>query len=69
MIRLKPTDRKTARLIRKFWNARLNMAEIPFLKKGLGMARNASTQLALHGTVRSGKEASQLIQYTILLTI
>jgi tetratricopeptide (TPR) repeat protein len=52
----------------KFWNARFNMAEIPFLKKDWTEARNRFEQLLSSGESDLAKEASQLIQYKILLT-
>src|SRR5882724_3413099 len=52
----------------KFWNARFNMAEIPFLKKDWAEARNRFEQLLSNGESDLAKEASQLIQYKILLT-
>jgi tetratricopeptide (TPR) repeat protein len=52
----------------KFWNARFNLAEIPFLKKDWAEARNRFEQLLSRGESDLAKEASQLIQYKILLT-
>jgi Flp pilus assembly protein TadD len=52
----------------KFWNARFNMAEIPFLKKDWAEARNRFEKLLSSGESDLAKEASQLIQYKILLT-
>src|SRR5215813_11947430 len=52
----------------KFWNARFNLAEIPFLKKDWAEARNRFEQLLSNGESDLAKEASQLIQYKILLT-
>jgi Flp pilus assembly protein TadD len=57
-----------ARIDPKFWNARFNMAEIPFLKKDWAEARNRFEQLLSSGESDLAKEASQLIQYKILLT-
>jgi Flp pilus assembly protein TadD len=57
-----------ARIDPKFWNARFNMAEIPFLKKDWPEARNRFEQLLSNGESDLAKEASQLIQYKILLT-
>jgi tetratricopeptide (TPR) repeat protein len=57
-----------ARIDPKFWNARFNMAEIPFLKKDWTEARNRFEQLLSSGESDLAKEASQLIQYKILLT-
>src|ERR1044071_3355183 len=52
----------------KFWNARFNLAEIPFLRKDWGEARKRFEQLLSSGESDLAKEASQLIQYKILLT-
>ena len=57
-----------SRIDPKFWNARFNMAEIPFLKKDWAEARNRFEQLLSNGESDLAKEASQLIQYKILLT-
>src|SRR5882762_6498148 len=57
-----------ARIDPKFWNARFNMAEIPFLKKDWPEARKRFEQLLSTGQSDLAKEASQLIQYKILLT-
>src|SRR5437763_1166077 len=57
-----------ARIDPKFWNARFNLAEIPFLKKDWTEARNRFEQLLSNGESDLAKEASQLIQYKILLT-
>ena len=57
-----------ARIDPKFWNARFNMAEIPFLKKDWAEARKRFEQLLSTGQSDLAKEASQLIQYKILLT-
>jgi tetratricopeptide (TPR) repeat protein len=57
-----------SRIDPKFWNARFNMAEIPFLKKDWAEARNRFEQLLSTGESDLAKEASQLIQYKILLT-
>jgi tetratricopeptide (TPR) repeat protein len=57
-----------ARIDSKFWNARFNLAEIPFLKKDWAEARNRFEQLLSSGESDLAKEASQLIQYKILLT-
>jgi Flp pilus assembly protein TadD len=57
-----------SRIDPKFWNARFNMAEIPFLKKDWPEARNRFEQLLSNGESDLAKEASQLIQYKILLT-
>src|SRR5438105_5873663 len=57
-----------ARIDPKFWNARFNLAEIPFLKKDWAEARKRFEQLLSTGQSDLAKEASQLIQYKILLT-
>src|SRR5213080_4508726 len=57
-----------ARIDPKFWNARFNLAEIPFLKKDWTEARNRFEQLLSNGESDLAKEASQLIHYKILLT-
>ena len=59
---------EAARIDPKFWNARFNMAEIPFLKKDWVEARKRFEQLLSTGQADLAKEASQLIQYKILLT-
>jgi Flp pilus assembly protein TadD len=59
---------EAARIDPKFWNARFNLAEIPFLKKDWAEARNRFEQLLSSGESDLAKEASQLIQYKILLT-
>ena len=59
---------EAARIDPKFWNARFNLAEIPFLKKDWAEARKRFEQLLSTGGPDLAKEASQLIQYKILLT-
>jgi len=59
---------EAARIDPKFWNARFNVAEIPFLKKDWAEARKRFEQLFSTGQSDLAKEASQLIQYKILLT-
>jgi Flp pilus assembly protein TadD len=59
---------EAARIDPKFWNARFNMAEIPFLQKDWTEARNRFEQLLSSSESDLAKEASQLIQYKILLT-
>src|SRR5947207_5411883 len=59
---------EAARIDPKFWNARFNLAEIPFLKKDWTEARNRFQQLLSNGESDLAKEASQLIHYKILLT-
>src|SRR5437667_3403572 len=60
--------KEAARIDPKFWNARFNLAEIPFLKKDWAEARKRFEQLLSSGESDLAKEASQLIQYKILLT-
>ena len=60
--------KEAARIDPKFWNARFNLAEIPFLKKDWAEARKRFEQLLSTGQTDLAKEASQLIQYKILLT-
>ncbi|HTL78261.1 MAG TPA: tetratricopeptide repeat protein [Candidatus Babeliales bacterium] len=57
-----------AKIDPKFWNARFNLAEIPFLKKDWPEARKRFEGLLSTGKTDLAKEASQLIQYKILLT-
>ena len=52
----------------KFWNARFNLAEIPFLKKDWADARNRFQELLSNNVSDLQGEAAQLIQYKILLT-
>jgi tetratricopeptide (TPR) repeat protein len=52
----------------KFWNARFNLAEIPFLKKDWAEARNRFEELLSSNASELQGEATQLIQYKILLT-
>jgi Flp pilus assembly protein TadD len=59
---------EAARIDPKFWNARFNLAQIPFLKKDWAEARKRFEQLLSSGQSDLAKEASQLIQYKILLT-
>ena len=59
---------EASRIDPKFWNARFNQAEIPFLKKDWAEARKRFEQLLASGGSDLAKEASQLIQYKILLT-
>src|SRR5438093_2716601 len=62
------TFQEAAKIDPKFWNARFNLAQIPFLKKDWGEARKRFDQLLSSGESDLAKEASQLIQYKILLT-
>jgi Flp pilus assembly protein TadD len=59
---------EASRIDLKFWNARFNLAQIPFLKKDWTEARQRFEQLLSGGESDLAKEASQLIQYKILLT-
>ena len=52
----------------KFWNARFNLAEIPFLRKQWAEARKRFEGLLQGGTSELQGDAAQLIQYKILLT-
>jgi tetratricopeptide (TPR) repeat protein len=52
----------------KFWNARFNLAEIPFLKKDWSEARKRFQELLTTNATDLQGEATQLIQYKILLT-
>src|SRR6476646_7340479 len=52
----------------KFWNARFNLAEIPFLKKDWAEARKRFQELLTSNAAELRGEAAQLIQYKILLT-
>src|SRR5438270_780280 len=52
----------------KFWNARFNLAEIPFLRKDWAEARKRFEGLLQSGTAELQGDAAQLIQYKILLT-
>src|SRR5881396_1084308 len=52
----------------KFWNARFNLAEIPFLRKDWAEARKRFDGLLQGNAAELQGEAAQLIQYKILLT-
>jgi tetratricopeptide (TPR) repeat protein len=52
----------------KFWNARFNLAEIPFLKKDWADARKRFEEMLSSNASELQGEATQLIQYKILLT-
>lgn len=52
----------------KFWNARFNLAEIPFLQKNWTEARTRFQALLASNSSELQGEATQLIQYKILLT-
>src|SRR5256714_2804238 len=60
--------REALRIDSKFWNARFNLAEIPFLKKDWADARNRFQELLSSNASELQGEAKQLIQYKILLT-
>jgi tetratricopeptide (TPR) repeat protein len=52
----------------KFWNARFNLAEIPFLRKNWAEARKRFEALLQGNSAELQGDATQLIQYKILLT-
>ncbi|HEX8679351.1 MAG TPA: tetratricopeptide repeat protein, partial [Chthoniobacterales bacterium] len=52
----------------KFWNARFNLAEIPFLEKNWPEARKRFGELLNGNASELQGEARQLIQYKILIT-
>ena len=52
----------------KFWNARFNLAEIPFLRKDWAEGRKRFDALLQGDATELQGEAAQLIQYKILLT-
>lgn len=56
------------RLDGKFWNARFNLAEIPFLKKDWAEARKRFEELLASNADELKGEATQLIRYKVLLT-
>src|ERR1051326_3540711 len=60
--------REALRIDPKFWNARFNLAEIPFLRKDWSEARNRFQELLSSNASELQGEATQLIQYKILLT-
>src|SRR5437867_5766865 len=59
---------EAGRIDPKFWSARFNLAEIPFLKKDWADARKRFEKLLSSSQSDLASEASQLIQYKILLT-
>src|SRR6266403_3833195 len=59
---------EAVRIDPKFWNARFNLAEVPFLKKDWAEARKRFEKLLSSSQSDLASEASQLIQYKILLT-
>ena len=52
----------------KFWNARFNLAEVPFLQKNWPEARKRFQQLLTGNASELQGEATQLIQYKIMIT-
>ncbi|MFL6593827.1 MAG: tetratricopeptide repeat protein, partial [Chthoniobacterales bacterium] len=52
----------------KFWNARFNLAEIPFLQKNWAEARKRFEELLKGNASELQGEARQLIEYKILIT-
>ena len=52
----------------KFWNARFNLAEVPFLQKNWAEARKRFQELLAGNASELQGEATQLIQYKILIT-
>ena len=52
----------------KFWNARFNLAEIPFLEKKWPEARKRFQELLSGNASELQGEATQLIQYKVLIT-
>ena len=52
----------------KFWNARFNLAEIPFLEKKWPEARKRFQELLNGNASELQGEATQLIQYKVLIT-
>jgi tetratricopeptide (TPR) repeat protein len=60
--------REALRIDPKFWNARFNLAEIPFLEKNWPEARSRFQDLLSSNASELQGEATQLIQYKILLT-
>ncbi|HEX4666550.1 MAG TPA: tetratricopeptide repeat protein [Chthoniobacterales bacterium] len=60
--------RKALSIEPKFWNARFNLAEIPFLRKDWTLARNRFEALVSGERDGMEPETTHLIQYKILLT-
>src|SRR6266403_1173052 len=60
--------REALRIDSRFWNARFNLAEIPFLRKDWSGARTRFQELLSSNATELQGEATQLIQYKILLT-
>src|SRR5437016_4058803 len=59
---------EAARIDPKFWNARFNLAEVPFLQKNWAESRSRFQKLLSSSQSDLASEATQLIQYKILLT-
>ena len=59
---------EAVRIDPKFWNARFNLAEIPFLKKNWPEARDRFQKLLSSNAADLAGDAAELIQYKILLT-
>src|SRR5437763_9602831 len=59
---------EAARIDPKCWNARVHLAEIPFLKRDWAEARKRFEKLLSSSGSDLASEAKQLIQYKILLT-
>jgi tetratricopeptide (TPR) repeat protein len=59
---------EAVRIDPKFWNARFNLAEIPFLKKNWAEARDRFQKLLSSNVSDLEGDAAQLIQYKVLLT-
>jgi tetratricopeptide (TPR) repeat protein len=59
---------EAVRIDPKFWNARFNLAEIPFLKKSWTEARDRFQKLLSSNVADLAGDAAELIQYKILLT-
>src|SRR5256885_8702669 len=59
---------EAVRIDPKLWNARFNLAEIPFLKKDWPEARDRFQKLLSANVSELEGDAAQLIQYKILLT-
>ena len=59
---------EAVRIDPKFWNARFNLAEVPFLKKDWAEARSRFQELLSSNVSDLEGDAAQLIQYKVLLT-
>jgi superkiller protein 3 len=60
--------RKALKADPKFWNARFNLAEVPFLQKNWPEARKRFQELLTGNASELQGEATQLIQYKIMIT-